>query len=277
MRTFCIGAAILLWMALAVPIIAGEIRGTVTDRTDGSSLPGVNLRLTGTRLGAVSDTAGAYVISNIPSGSYRLEASMVGYRTAVFEDIVVRPEVALRQDVVLQTDVLSLEEIVVTPGRFSVLKRDPAVPQTLSREEVRTMPTLGEDIYRAVVRLPGVSGNDFSARFTVRGGDHGQILVTLDGLELYEPFHLKDIAGGSLSIVDVEVVGGIDMMTGGFPAEYGDRQSAVLEMKSHTPRPGRRTSAGIGMTAARFLSEGATEKVGWLVSARRGTSIWCSG
>ncbi|MDP6967308.1 MAG: NAD-binding protein, partial [Candidatus Marinimicrobia bacterium] len=146
---------------------------------------------------------------------------------------------------------------------------DPGVPQTLSREEIRTMPQLGEDIYRAIGRLPGISGGDFSARFNVRGGDHDQVLVTLDGLELQEPFHLKDIAGGALSIVDLEVVGGVDLMTGGFPADYGDRQSAVLDMESRTPGPGRRISAGVGLTNIRVLAEGGTGDMDWLLSARR--------
>ena len=125
----------------------------------------------------------------------------------VLEDLAVQSGDVLQRHFSLQVDVLSLQEMVVTPGRFSVLKVDPALPQTLSREEVRTMPQITEDIYRAVTRLPGVSTNDFTAKFTIRGGEHEEVLVTLDGLELYEPFHLKDIEGGILSIVDVDAVG----------------------------------------------------------------------
>ncbi|MSS72614.1 MAG: hypothetical protein EXS64_14135 [Candidatus Latescibacteria bacterium] len=235
------GIVLALCALMAGPAFAGEVRGRVTDRADGSPLAGVNLRLAGTRLGAVSDSAGAY----------RLQASMIGYRTATVEDLALRSDTALRQDVALRADAIPLNEMVVTPGRFSVIQSDPVTSQTLSREEVRAMPQFGEDIFRAIVRLPGVSGSDFSARFNVRGGDYDQILVTLDGLELDEPFHLKDIAGGSVSIVDVEVIGGIDMMTGGFPAAYGDRQSAALEMTSRRPHPGHRTSAGLGLMHAR--------------------------
>jgi len=254
----------------ALPVWGGEIRGVVTDAGDGAPLPGVNLRLTGTQLGGVSNAEGRYVIAGVPTGTYQMKASMVGYRPHVLAHLVVQEDGVVVRNLVLQTSVLSLEEIVVTPGRFSVLKHDPTVPQTLSRDEIEEMPHLGEDIYRAVARLPGVSGNDFSSRFSVRGGDHDQVLVQLDGLELYEPFHLKDFAGGAFSIVDVEVIGGIDMTMGGFSADYGDRQSAVVEMKSRTSQVGRRTSLGIGILNTRLLSEGATEQVGWLFSARRG-------
>ena len=232
---FYIGLAAALWLAAALSISAEEIRGVVTDAADGLPLPGVNLHLIGTRLGAVSDTGGVYAIPNVPPGNYRLRASMVGYRTAVREDVTVHPGAVCRQDISLRTDVLSLAEMVVTPGRFAVLTRDPVVPQTLSRDEVQTMPGHIDDIYRTIVRLPGVTGSDYSARFNVRGGGHDQVLATLDGMELYEPFHLKDLGGGGLSIVDAEVIGGIDLMTGGFPADYGDHLSAVMDDKPQCP------------------------------------------
>ncbi|HAA73754.1 TPA: hypothetical protein DCE37_01375, partial [Candidatus Latescibacteria bacterium] len=112
--------------------------------------------------------------------------------------------------------------------------------------------------------------NDFSARFSVRGGDHSNVLVTLDGLELFEPLHLKDIGDGGLSIVDSEVIGGIDLMAGGFPADYGDRQNAVFEMTSKRPSDENLTSVAIGIANTRVFTEGSTDDIGWLFSARRG-------
>ena len=255
----------------------GEVRGMVTAYEDGAPVAGVNIRLMRAgrgaapdTLGTTTDTSGVFVIRRAPEGIYRLEASEVAHRTEVRRGLRVRAGQALRRDIVLRSRVLALDEIVVTPGRYSVLTDDPAVPRTLSRQEFMAMPYIGEDIYRAVARLPGVTGSDFSARFTVRGGDYDQILVTLDGLELYEPFHLKDLGGGVMSIVNAEVIEGVDMMTGGFPADYGDRMSAVLEMGSRSPEAGALTSAGLGIMQARATTEGATERFGWLASARMG-------
>ncbi len=82
------------------------------------------------------------------------------------------------------------------------------------------------------------------------------VLVLLDGLEVYEPFHLKDIGGGAFSAVDVMAIGGIDMMTGGFPARYGDHMSGVLDISSVKPQAERRTALGISFMNARLLTDG---------------------
>lgn len=254
----------------------GGIRGRVTAQESGRPLAEVNLVLMMERDGVydtlrtVSDSTGVYSIDKVSAGLYRFEASHVGFQKVVLEDLVVKVGIVLRQDFVLLSGLIPLKEVVVNPGQFSVLEDDPAAPRALTREEIQAIPYVMDDIYRAVERLPGVSGGDFSARFTVRGGEYDQILVTLDGLELFEPFHLKDLGGGVLSIVDVEMIGGVDMMTGGFPVEYGDRQSAVLEMRSRRPVKGKRVSAGLGVLNTRVLVEAGTEKFGWLLSARRG-------
>ena len=144
-------------------------------------------------------------------------------------------------------------------------------------EEVETIPQFGEDIFRAVTRLPGITGDDFSAKFTVRGGENDQVLVRVDGVELYDPFHLMDIGGGALSIIDVGLIEGVDLLTGGYPAEYGDKLSGVFDVRTRTPQPGRTHAAvGLSMMNARALIEGGSERSSWLVSARRACRCGCA-
>ena len=221
-------------------------------------------------LSAVTGNDGTYRIERIRAGAHRLEASHVAYQKAVENGFVFVGGQNHRWDVTLVARELTLDEIVVNPGSFSVMEDDPVAPRGLSRAEIKAIPAVTDDIFRTVERLPGVSGGDFLARFTVRGGDYDQVLVTLDGLELFEPFHLKDLGGGVLSIIDSEVVGGLDMMTGGFSADFGNRQSAVLQMRSRRPEEGMRASFSAGIMNARLLADGANEKWGFLVSARRG-------
>jgi outer membrane receptor for ferrienterochelin and colicin len=258
----------------------GKINGIVTDRETGSPLPGANVRIVGTPWGAATASDGRFVIPNVPDGTYNVEASMMGYEPQRIENQFVEENLAIELKFVLTEKPVQLQDVVVTPGHFAIMRQQPAVQQTLTREDIRSIPQFGEDIYRAVQRLPGISGNDYSAKFTMRGGENDEVLVLLDGLELYEPFHLKDINGGGLSIIDVEAIGGIKMMTGGFPAEYGDRLSGVFNIDSAQPTPGRRkTALGISFMNARLMSEGTfnNDRGQWLVSARRGYLDLISG
>ena len=119
----------------------------------------------------------------------------------------------------------------------------------------------------------GISATDFSSKFTIRGGENDEVLMTLDGMELYDPFHQRDVSGGLFSIVDIETVQNIELLTGGFSAEYGNRQSGVFNMKTKQVADGERhISVGLSMMNARFYTDGkfANNKGSYLFSARRG-------
>ncbi|GAB5517800.1 MAG: TonB-dependent receptor [Rhodothermales bacterium] len=267
--------ALLLGSFLVVPFsfAQGRIAGTITDAETGEPLIGANVVLTGTTTGSATDTEGRFEIGNVDAGTYQVTASMLGFESVTSAEVAVRNGATTTVELAMAPRAVSLREVVVTPGRFSVMQARPTVENTMSREDIQGVPQLGEDVFRAVTRLPGLSGNDFSSSFNVRGGANNEVLVMLDGLELYEPFHLKDIGGGGLSILDVEAIGGIDMMTGAFPVEYGDRLSGVFNITSHTPPPGEtRFSTGISLTNFRALGSGtfAEDKGAWLVLGRRG-------
>ncbi|HVR96433.1 MAG TPA: TonB-dependent receptor [Thermoanaerobaculia bacterium] len=165
------------------------------------------------------------------------------------------------------------EEIVVTPSRLSLLREEPSGPLALSREEILTLPHLGDDLFRAVTLLPGTAGNDVSARFHVRGGRRDETQILLDGQELFEPFHLQDF-DSALSFVDSRNLGGADLSTGGFSTRYGDRMSGVLDMTSVTPGGPPRARLGIGILGAHAGGDGTFhgERGRWMAEARRGSS-----
>jgi outer membrane cobalamin receptor len=167
---------------------------------------------------------------------------------------------------------VELAEVVVTPSRFGV-RTSTALPQaTLTSRDLETLPQVGEDLYRSIGRLPGVAADDFTARFWIRGAPNGQLLARLDGVDLIEPFHLKDI-DGALSVVDLPSIGQLDLITGGFTAEYGDRLAGVLAMETTTAPAGQPgTSLGLSLTGVRASVRGRTDdgRAEWRLTARRG-------
>lgn len=250
----------------------GMICGRVLDKETGEPLVGTNIMIVGEGKGGITDRAGRFRITGLSPGEYVIDFSYIGYRTERFDGVRIGAGSEVELDVALETEPLNIGEIIVTPGQFNVMGSQPAVKQTLTRQDLQTIP-FGEDIYRAVTRLPGISSGDYSAKFTVRGGENEQVLVLLDGQELYEPFHLKDVDGGILSIIDAEAIEGVDLYTGGYPAEYGESMSGVFGMKSAGAGGVRfRTSLGISFMNARIMSEGRfdKDKGSWLLSLRRG-------
>jgi hypothetical protein len=168
---------------------------------------------------------------------------------------------------------IPLAEIVIAPGSFGVLEEVGALSgSSVSREDIEAIPQFGDDVFRTLKRMPGVAAEDISTKLNVRGGTDRDLLVHLDGLELYEPYHLKDL-DGALGIVDVQALGGIDLVTGGFPAEYGDETAGVFNMYSRSPPPeGRRTTLGLSLSSVSAISQGSFGEARgqWLVSLRRG-------
>ena len=164
---------------------------------------------------------------------------------------------------------IAIDQIEVVASH-SLLREDPVAPIALSRDQIEKLPHFGDDLFRAIAVLPGTSGGDISAAFNVRGGFYQETLTRIDGIEIFEPFHLKDFQG-VFSILDPRITGGVDLTPGGFPAEYGDRMTGVLDMTTVQPTA-LRTELGASFsnlwagTAGTF----ADGKGRWVGSIRRG-------
>ncbi|MEE8575693.1 MAG: TonB-dependent receptor, partial [candidate division Zixibacteria bacterium] len=250
-----------------------RIIGMVVDVETGEPLIGTNIRILSGIGGTVTDSTGSYVLRNLKEGIYRLQVSHIGYETKIIDSLYLAGDDIVTLNIELNKEPVSIRGVTVTPGQFTIMGDEPESKQILTREVIETRPQLSEDLFRAVQRLPGIAYNDFSAKFNVRGGEQDEVLINLDGMEIYEPFHLKDVDGGVISVTDVAAVEGVDLMTGGYPANYGDRMSGVFNIKTKNPATDHnRVSVGLSLMNARFLGEGTfSDKRGsWLVSARRG-------
>ena len=258
------------WVVVVAKPAVSSIHGFVRARPSRADLVGVRLLLPEVGKEAISGQDGSFMLDELDAGAYRLEAHLPGFVVERFENIRVAPGEVIELQILLQPAPMELDEIIVTPSFISLLREEPVVGLNLDREDIFALPHLGDDIYRAFSILPGVTGEEVSARFSVRGGRTDEVLMLLDRVELYEPFHLKDY-GSALSIVTPKALAEVNLMTGGFPAEYGDRMSGVLDMT--TVEVDRlETLLGLSLLTAEVGSTGtyADDRGQWFASARRG-------
>ena len=248
------------------------LRGSVRSRLALAAVPGAAVSVVGTGVETSTDAEGRFEIAGLAPGTYTLEARRPGFVIDQRPGVVLAPGVGTDVELVLQPAPLAAEEITVHPSRISLLAEEPAAPFALSREEILSLPHLGGDVLRAVSLLPGTAANDVTAQFHVRGGRRDEVLVLLDGQELYEAYHLKDY-DNALSVVPTSALARLDLTTGAFPSTYGDRMGAILDMSTLTPTEPRRFRFSVSVLDAQLETAGRRGgRLGWLVSARRGTT-----
>ena len=246
----------------------GTLSGTVSDSTSGEPLIGVNVFLENTRLGAATNTSGFFVISGIPAGRYRVVFQYIGFRT---QKIPIRLRSGERRviHVKLQRTVLQLGQVQVTAEAARHLNRavEPSTV-TISPRELQKMPAfLESDIFRALQLLPSVkSSGDYNAALYVRGSDPSENLTLLDGITVYNPYHLF----GLFSTFNTDAVKEVDFQAGGFAAKYGNRNASVLRVIT---KDGNRNhydaTADVSLLSSKCLLEGPIPRGSFSIAARR--------
>lgn len=163
-----------------------------------------------------------------------------------------------------------LPPIVVTPSSYSIVEEATSA-HDVDMTEAANLPLLDNDILRTVHAFPGVASNDFTARFHLRGSERSGVLVRLDGVDLYEPFHLQDF-GGPLSIIDRSLVGAATLLMGAYPASYGSATAGVFDITTRSPGREKRATLGLDLLKMMFVAEGGVRDgdASYLFAARRG-------
>ncbi|UCD37655.1 MAG: TonB-dependent receptor [Fidelibacterota bacterium] len=277
---------ICLVLTYATPVLFaqsnGRISGYLRDADTGEPLKYANVVLQGTARGAASNVHGFYVIIGIPPGNYRLRAMMMGYETGE-QDVTVTPGGDLRVDMELNVKAIVGEEVIITADRVRFEEMVETSRINLTMKEIKSTPAFVEaDLFRTLQMMPGVQAtNDFSSALVVRGGSPDENLVLLDGIEVYNPFHL----GGIFSTFNADALANAEFMAGGFPSPYGNRNSSVLEITSKEGNSkkallfkGRpianywnlsQLHGEVSLLSSKFLAEGPIRNGSWMFAWRR--------
>ena len=187
--------------------------------------------------------------------------------------LVVRlPEAVAAAAQPAETAEVAIPEIIVTSSLHRLDYSPPVTHTYLDRELATRIPTTAEEAVRLTNRLPGTANGGVSSRNHIRGGEVNEVLFVLDGLRLYEPYHLKDFQAIA-TIVNSGAIGGMDFYTGAYPAHFGDRMSGVLSIELREPEKPVETELALSFFNASIVSLGtfgAGQQGDWLLSARRG-------
>ncbi|HEX7069437.1 MAG TPA: carboxypeptidase-like regulatory domain-containing protein, partial [Rhodothermales bacterium] len=217
-------AGIALLLLVAPDALAqgrGKIAGTVTDAATGDPLPGVNVIIDGTTMGAVTDMDGDYFIANLETGTYDVRASFVGYSPVLVQGVSVSNDRTTDVDFSLSEETLVGEEVVVTAERPLVETDNTTSVVRLESQEVTSRPTT--ELTDVLNTLPSI--NEDGGNLTVRGGALDEVAFMVDGARARNPLNHNPYTRINLSaIAELEVI------TGSFNAEYGEAQSGVINV-----------------------------------------------
>ena len=247
-----LGKVIIIWCSVLFYSLVfagntGKIAGIVLDAQTGEPLVGANVIVKGTRLGASTDLDGTYYILQVPPGKYELEVTYVGYKKVTIKNVNVHADLTTQVKVKMEQETMEAEEIVIVAEKTLVQHDITSTRTSTTREEMLNTPGMENslDMFKlqggAVMGVPQQpivlsSGVQLQVRdeslqdIHIRGGRGGEILYMVDGVPVTHPLY------GGRSVLDLNVtdVDEIELLTGGFNAEYGQAQSGVINITTRS-------------------------------------------
>lgn len=212
------------------------VSGRITEQYTSQPVPAAQITLLGTSLHAVADSNGYFVLPQVPVGRVDVRIAAMSYQTAHFPNLEVVTGKQLQLNVELKEDVTYLNEVKVVADQtqFSLNEMTQASRRTFSIEESKRYAGSLNDVQRMASSFAGVStANDEVNDLIVRGNMPSGMLFRLDGLNIPNPNHwsMPGSAGGTVSMLNNNVLRNSDFLTGAFAAEY-DAFSGVFDLKT---------------------------------------------
>ena len=205
--------------------ITGKIAGVIKDAATGEPLPAVNVVIEGTTLGGATDADGSYFIINIPPGTYSIEASMVGYAVESKTGVIVNVDHTTPVDFNLRVSAIAGEEVTVTAEREIVPMDISASHIVADAEQIVEIPLI-TDIAQYIHLQAGIEGN------YIRGGGMDQTQFMMDGLTVVD-----NRTNQPMMMVNLSAVKELNIIKGGFNAEYGNVRSGLINVVTKEGSP----------------------------------------
>lgn len=204
----------------------GKIAGRIVDSQNGEPLPGANVTIMGTTLGAATDLQGYYTIIKVPPGTYTVSAKMIGYKEVRQTDVRVRVDLTAKINFNLETSAIETDAVTIVAERPLVVRDNTSSSTRVNSEEIEDIPNV-TSVTDAIQLMPGVVGE--GEELHMRGGRSGEVVYMVDGVAVNDPlFNSEIVSVNKYSVQEIE------MLSGGYNAEYGNAQSGVVNIVTRT-------------------------------------------
>ncbi len=218
------------------PVGQDDITGTVTDSASGQPLPSVEVSVTlGDRivLNASTDAFGRYVAHNVPAGTYDVSARLIGFRLKSRQITVAAPGGDIRADFQLTAVALSLSAVAVTAA-IPLAVDTRSGDQRFKQDSYHGAPTntTSQILQQSIAGAARAPTGEVHIR-----GQHAEYTYYVDGVPVP-----AGISGSLNELFDPSVVNQIDFKTGGWDAEYGNKNAAVVDVQTRIPVGGFHSS-----------------------------------
>ncbi|MFC1683608.1 TonB-dependent receptor domain-containing protein [Candidatus Zixiibacteriota bacterium] len=227
LRIICLAMCVSLTLAgVALAGTTGKITGRVFDKSTGYALPGVNVIIAGTAMGAASNLNGEYFILNVPVGAYTMTASMMGYTPLEVQNVQISADLTVTIDFPLDETQLDIVKEVVVVAERPIVERDVTSSSTrLSGSDIQKMPvTTFTDV---VANQAGAveTGGGYSGGLHIRGGRDNEVVYVVDGVIANDPVYMQRGVN-----IETNAIAEMSVISGGFNAEYGEAMSGIVNI-----------------------------------------------
>ncbi|MBK7107313.1 MAG: TonB-dependent receptor [Ignavibacteriae bacterium] len=215
----------LLFQSIISAQNTGKIQGKVIDKNLKDALPGVNIIIEGTYYGAATDYNGNFVIEKITPGKYTVKATLIGFKQMVFTGIEVLSNKTTLLDINMEETVLTMEQDVVVVGEKPLVDAEETQSvKSIGRDEIEV--AVIENVKDIVTQQAGVVQSDNAIH--IRGGRSYENAFLLDGVSIQDP-----LAGTGFGLqLSANAIEEVEVITGGFNAEFGQATSGVINVKT---------------------------------------------
>ncbi len=252
----------LLCLTISAFAQSGVIKGFVYEKSTGEPMIFTNVVLENTNIAVQTDVNGYFSMPQVPEGTYTLFTTMIGYDT-IRTTITVKDGQIINKKIYLARKGLQLENVTISARKTEKVTQINAGVTTVTPREMKMMPTTGgePDIAQYLQVVPGVVfTGDQGGQLYIRGGAPSQTGILLDGITIYNPFH----SIGLYSVFETDAIRNVDILTAGFNAQYGNRTSAIVDVRT---KDGNKNRLSGKLSASPIMARAMLE--GPLVKAKK--------